>query len=422
LYTFRRRLGAARFEAILTWVVQQCLRLKLIGNDLALFDMMGVAASARAWTPHERAVLLTHALIRYLELAEAGQAPAEGVPAALRQLAAEIAIEALGNERLQKDPQAPARVLKSLARWTQRRPGSHGQPLWELPLEEAVRAVLAAEPASVPAAPAPPTLRGRLKQVAQQLKDHLPHARGDRDARVGWVNDVLLKCGYWLGFLVDARRFVITAVRVVPLNVGQNTQMFAALDTHQERVAAYPHAVAADSAQDFYSVHQALDRRQIVGHIASRQHQGVGGGLGSGHFTWNATGHLLCPAGVPMQAGAPRKDGLVPHTATGCCATCPRKTACLPKGQQPDGPRRISLEPAAHQRWLQNREHTGTAAYKEAQSRRFASEGLFGLARRLHGADKMPYRSLAMNLIAGLVIGMAIDLAILAQSQQSNTT
>jgi hypothetical protein len=294
--------------------------------------------------------------------------------------------------------------------------------LWEEPLEEAVRAVLAEEPEPVPASTETPTLRGRLKRVAQQLKARLPHARGDRDARVGWVNDVLLKCGYWLGFLVDARRFVITAVRVVPLNVGQNSQMLAALDTHKERVAAYPHAVAADSAQDYYPVHQGLDRRQIVGHIASRQHQGVGGGLGSGHFTWNATGQLLCPTGVLMQAGSPRQDGLVPHTATGSCATCPRKTECLPKGQQPDGPRIISLAPAAHQRWLQNREHTGTAAYKEAQSRRFASEGLFGLARRLHGADKMPYRSLGMNLIAGLLIGTAIDLAILTRSQKSGGT
>jgi hypothetical protein len=422
LYTFRRRLGAARFEAILTWVVQQCLRLKLIGNNLALFDMMGVAASARAWTPHERAVLLTHALIRYLELAEQGQAPAGGVPEALRQLAAEIAIEVLENERLQKDPQAPSRVLQSLARWTQRRQASQGRPLWEEPLEEAVRAVLAEEPEPVPASTETPTLRGRLKRVAQHLKAQLPHARGDRDARVGWVNDVLLKCGYWLGFLVDAQCFVITTVRVVPLNVGQSTQMLPALDTHQERLAAYPKAVAADSAQDYYPVHQALDDRQIEGHIASRQHHAEGGGWSSEHFTWNAAGQLLCSAGHLMQAGNRRKDGLVPHQATGPCATCPHKAACLPKGQQPDGPRIISLDPAAHQRWLQNRAHAHTLAYKDAQSRRFASEGLFGLARRLHGADKMPYRNLAMNRIAGILIGTAIDLAILAKHLEDQPT
>lgn len=393
LYTFRRRLGAARLEAILTWVVQQCLQRKLISNDLALFDMMGVVASAHPWTPYERAVLLTHALIRYLELAEAGHAPAGDVPTALRQLAAESALAVLDNERLQQDPQAPSRILKSLARWQQRRQGRQGQPLWEAPLEEAVQAILAAESAASPAATETPPLGERLKQVAQQLKERLPHARGDRDARIGRVSEMVLKCGYWLGFLVDARRFVITAVRVVPLNVSQQTQLPAALDAHQERVAAYPQAVAADSAQDYYPVHQALDQRQIVGHIASRQHH-----------------------------GAPRKDGLVPYTATAACATCQRKTECLPKGQQPDGPRRISLEPAAHQRWLQNREHTRTAAYKEAQSRRFASEGLFGLARRVHGADKMPYRSLAMNLIAGLLIGTAIDLAILAKAQQDAAT
>jgi transposase len=418
LYTFRKRIGGERFEAILTWVVHQCLQRKLIGNDLAFFDMMAVAASAHVWTPFERAVLLTQALIRYLELAEQGQTPAGPVPEALRRLAAEMAIEVLESKSLQENPRASLQVLKSLERWTQRRQAAKGQALWELAIEEAVQAVLSEEHAlSSRPSTAPQALPDKLKKVAQVLKAHLPHARGDLDACIGHVTTTVLQCGYWLGFLVDRLHSVITAVRVVPLNVPQNTQMTPALDTHKERVGAYPKAVAADSAQDYYPVHHDLDQRQIEGHIASREHRGVGGGLSSEHFTWNVAGQMVCPEGHVMQAGNRRKDGLIPYKATGNCALCQRKAACLTKGQQPDGPRRICLDPVAHQRWLQNREHTGTAAYKEAQRQRFASEGLFGLARRLHGADDMPYRSTTMNLTAGILIGVVMNLAVMAKCQ-----
>ena len=258
-----------------------------------------------------------------------------------------------------------------------------------------------------------------LKQVARRLKAHLPHARGDLDARVGWVSEVNLKCGYWVGFLADSLRQVITAVRVVPLNVDQRSQMLPALESHKERCQTYPQAVAADSAQDFYPVHAALDERQIEGHIAPRDHRANGGGWGPEHFTWDEAGHLRCPAGDLLSAGKPRaSDGLIPHKATGPCATCAHKADCLTKGQQPNGPRLIHLDPDAHQRWLQNRAHCQTGAYKQAQAKRFASEGLFGLARRLHGADKMPYRSQPMNLIAGLLLGTVMNLALLARHSQ----
>ena len=416
LHTFRKRIGVERFEAILTWVVGRCLEMGLIANELAHFDMMGVAASAHTWTPYERAVLLTQALIRYLELAEKGKPPDEPLPEALRRLAAEIAIAVLGNERLKKDTKAPSRVLRSIERWNLRRQGAKGQALWEMALEEAVQALLSEEESSPPEEEN--AFRRWLKGRAQKLKALLPHARGDLDARVGWVSDLLLLCGYWLGFLVDGARSVITAVRVVPLNVDQQTQMIPALDAHRERVGVYPKQVTADSAQDYYPVHQGLDKRQIEGHIASRDHKAVGGGLSSDHFTWDERGQLLCPEGKVMRPGKPRKDGLTPFRGPDC-SLCKRKAECLPKGQQPDGPRVIHLEPAAHQRWLKNREHTRTKAYKEAQRKRFASEGLFGLARRLHGAEKMPYRSEFMNQIAGLMIGIVMDLGILARQQRA---
>lgn len=420
LYTFRKRLGEERFEAILTWVVQRCQTAGLIANELACFDMMGVPASARPWTPYERAVLLTQARLRYLEQAEQGTLPEGPLYDTLRQLAAEVALEVLENKRLTRDPQAPSRVLRSLDRWTQRRQDASGQALWEMSVAEAVHTLLAEEEALAEAAPTQPpepaSHRRWLKAVARRLKARLPHAKGDGEARVGWVSNVRLLCGYWLGLLGDSCCGVITAVRVVPLNVDQRTQLLPALDDHQARVGADPKAVAADSAQDYYPVHRALDQRHLPGHIASRDHRAGGGGLGSAHFLVDEHGRLHCPAGQALAPGKRRKDGLTPYQAPAtACAACPRRTECLPQGQQPAGPRVIHLNLVAHQRWLQNRDHTRTQEYKEAQRKRFASEGWFGLAVRLHGAAKMPYRSTTMNRIAGLMIGIAMDLTLLAR-------
>lgn len=421
LYTFRRKIGKERFEAILTWTVLRCQDAGLIANELLHFDMMGVAASARAWTPYERVVLLTWALNRYWELAEQGERPVAPLPEAMRQLAAEIALEVVGNKRLLAESNASKRVLKSLDRWTDRQQASKGRTLWEKGLEETVGSLLEEDGAEGSGCPQESSARRLwLIETAQRLKQLLPHACGDLDARVRRMNAVRLLCGYWLGFLVDHLHGVLTAVQVVPLNVTQETQMIPALAAHRQRLGAYPQAVAADSAQDYYSVHEVLDKHQIQGHIASRNHKTRGGGLSSDYFTWDEKGRLRCPQGRVMEPGKRRKDGLQPFRAkVADCAPCPRKADCLTKGQQPNGPRLIHLDPAAHRRWLENRAHTRTEAYKEAQKKRFASERWFGLAERLYGADKMPYRSTAMNQIAGLMIGIAMNLALLVQQGEA---
>lgn len=416
LHTFRQNVGAERFEAILSLVVMHCLEKGLIANDLVHFDMMGVPAAARTWTPYERAVLLTLGLVRYLEQAGEGSESTDPLPDALRQRIAEVAIEVLGNKQLKKDPRAASSVWRSLERWTEKRQQAPGQALWEKSLEEAVQMLLAAEETEDTALQVQNVQRDGLKTLAQKVKAWLPHACGDRDARVGKVNDRVLLCGYWLGFLVDNLRSVITAVRVVPLNVDQRTQMLPALDMHQTSTGNYPQAVAADSAQDYYVVHEGLDQREIQGYIASRDRASGSGGLNTKHFTWNEAGQLCCPAGNVLSAGRTGKEGRTPFRAQASdCENCGRKTECLPKGQQPDGPRFVRLQVESHQRWLQNREHTRTKDYKNAQKRRFASEGLFGLAERLHGADKMPYCSESMNRIAGLLIGTAMNMTLLAR-------
>lgn len=416
LHTFRKRVDAELFEAILTLVVLRCLEAGLIGNQLTHFDMMGSAASARAWTPYERAVLLTQALLRYLE---ASEQESEQDPCWTEALA-QVAIEVLDNKRLKGDPKAAGRVAKSVLRWQQQRQAAPGQALWELALEEAVQTLLDEEPA-VPALPQTvETRRSWLKKIARRLKAGMPHARGDLDARVGWTSNVRLLCGYWLGFLVDGLRGVITAVQLVPLSTDQRSQLTIALEAHQQRLGAYPAAVAADSAQDFYPVHQALDECGIQGHIASRDRLAGDSAIQLAHFTLDTQGQLLCPAGKIMIPGKTGKDGRTPYrTQPGDCAACRLKASCLPKAQQAKGRRFLRLRLEAHQRWLENRTHTRTEAYRAAQKQRFASEGWFGLAVRLHQADKMPYRSEPMNHLAGLMIGIVMNLVLLTRHQHS---
>jgi hypothetical protein len=357
-------------------------------------------------------VLLTWALIRYLEQVGDADASGHSLSETWQQMAAQVAIQVLENKRLNQNPKAPGRVLKSLALWRARRRAAKGDAAWERMLEEMVHDLVTEEKLCPPTEPT--AQRRWLKALAQQIKKRLPHARGDVCARIGRVGGVRLVCGYWLGFLVDSLQSVVTAVRVVPLNVDQRSQMTPAVEQHYMRTSVYPKAISADSAQDFHPVHQALDNHHIQGHIASRAYQPGHAGLGFERYTWNEQGDLCCPAGEVMTAEKLYEDGRIRFIGS-ACAACPLRQDCLPKKQQPHGPRRLILRTAAHQRWQQNRAHTFTSQYKAAQSKRFASEGQFGLAKRLHGAAKMPYRSLAMNHIAGLMIAIVMDLSLLAR-------
>jgi hypothetical protein len=80
LYTFRHRLGVELFERVLTIAVQACIEAGLVANELIHFDLTAVVARGHRWSPYERAVILSKALIRYLEQVWADQMPEEPFP------------------------------------------------------------------------------------------------------------------------------------------------------------------------------------------------------------------------------------------------------------------------------------------------------------------------------------------------------
>ena len=414
LYELRKRLGREKFTELLTWVVQACLAAGLVSNELVHFDLSSVIASAHRWSPYERAVILSRALIRYLELTWAEQQPEQPFPEALRELAVEVALECLPHKGL-KDIR-PERVVESVAKWEQQAEGS--EALWQATSEEIVQELRAAETSLNLQAVLGQgqKLRAWLKRAATQVIQRMPHARGDVDARVGRTTNYTWFCGYLLGFVVDGARQVITAVVWAAGNAKQYKLLQPALEAHSQRLGQ-PKALAADSAFDEFAVHSYLDQEGIEGHITSRDHsQPQDGGYGTDRVTWEQETQLpRCPAGEPLQIQKRLPDGAQVLQGM-ACAQCALYTRCYPSGA--GQPKQFRLNPETHRRWQENRLHCQTEAYKVAQRARFATEGRFGLAKMNHHAARAPYRSDEMNQIAGLMIAIVMDLRVLARHQQ----
>jgi transposase len=414
LYELRKRLGREKFEELLTLVVQACLEAGLVSLELVHFDLSPVIAAAHRWSPYERAVILSRALMRYLELAWTEQQPQQPFPEALRELAVEVALDCLPHKGL-KDVK-PERVVESVAKWEQQAEGS--VTLWQASSEEIVQELRAAESAlnlQVMLGQGQ-KLRDCLKRAAKQVIERMPHTRGDVDARVGRTTNYTWFCGYLMGFVVDGARQVITAMVWAAGNTKQYKLLQPALEAHIQRLGR-PKALAADSAFDEFPVHSYLDQAGIEGHITSRDHsKPQDGGYGTDRVTWHQeTQQPRCPAGEPLQTKKQLPDGAQVLEGTACaqCALCAR---CYPSGA--GQPKQFRLNPETHRRWIENRLHCQTDAYKVAQGARFTAEGRFGLAKMNHHAARAPYRSDEMNQIAGLMIAFVMNLRILARHQQ----
>jgi len=410
LHTFRKQMGVELFEQVLTLAVCACIQAGLVANDLIHFDLTAVVASGHRWSPYERAVILSKALIRYLELVWADQTPQAPFPEALCVLAAEVALEVLPHKTL--DGVDPERVVQSVADWDSQTDPE--QTAWQNTLGEAVQEQLpAAEAPLLPSAAAEQT-RPWLLRVAKRILEQLPHTRGDQDARVGRTTSYTWFCGYLMGFVVDGLHHIITAVAWGGGNVRQALLFCPTMEQHRHRVSGKPKGVAMDSAFDHPDVYAYLDEEGIEGHITSRDHaRPRDGGFGTDCLVWHPTKwEVYCPHGTPLQPQGNGRSGRQAFAGTGC-QQCELHARCHPSGG--GEPKKFTLDPAHHRRWQQNREHCRTDEYKAAQKARFVEEGRFGLAKMNHGADRAPYRSDEMNHVAGLMIAAVMNWRVLAR-------
>jgi transposase len=441
LYELRKRIGIVRFERILSMVVKACLDAGLIKNELVNFDPTSVTASAHRWSPYERAVILTRALIRYLEKVWAEQNdphenPQPSFPETIKTLAAKVALEVLPHKGLQEVK--PERVVESVEQWEKK--AQESDPVWketsEAIAEELSSATLDAgdagpleslaqwtekDPDNLGCEPNNGLCKWLVKMGKEVLR-RLPHARGDQGARVGRTTNYTWFCGYLLAFMVDSFRQIITAVAWRSGNAKQAKMFIPAMEAHIERVGK-PKGTAIDSAFDDPEVHTYLDQEDIVGHVTSRDHaKPRDGGVGTDQVTWPEDNDgqpvetPLCPNQMPLIAKGKPQSGRQVYEGM-ACAGCAKYERCYPSGE--GKPKQFSLDPEEHRRWQQNREHCQTEEYKAAQRQRFVSEGRFGLAKMNHNGARAPYRSDEMNHIAGLMIAIVMDYRILARHQQS---
>lgn len=413
LYDFRQRVGPELFEEVLTLAVWACVEAGLVNNLLVSFDLTSVVASGHRWSPYERAVILTKALIRYLELCWAEQRPEEPMPDALRKLAAEVALEVLPHKALERVK--PERVVESVGQWDDQ--SDSQEPPWQEVVKGTVEGVYLEEKpieGSLLEATAV-ALRPKLVRVAKKLMARLPHTRGDLDARVGRTTSYTWFCGYLMGFVVDSLCHIITAVVLAAGNAKQFKLFPPAMEAHRQRVGA-PQAAAIDSAFDIPDIHTYLDKHQIEGHVTSRDHATpADGGYGTDRLAWDEEHWILrCPNQTPLKPKGKARQGNRTYVGT-ACHECRRYKDCYPKGQ--GEPKQFILNPVTHRRWQENRAHCLTEEYKTAQDQRFVEEGRFGLAKMNHHGAKSPYRSEDMNLIAALMMAIVMNYRILARHQ-----
>ena len=408
LSRFRTRLGVARFEQIFTELLLECDRAGLIGHVESYYDLTGVAASATQATPYQRAVILSKALSVWLD-ADRG-----GVGTLDREHMAAIALEVLSPKHPSLKTVSPSQVLASLDA-----PGScvveekrAGSGWWQRLLTALTR-----QPRTGSEVDESPDTQ--LRRVAQVLVSDLPQAFGDPEATVGHTRTDGTLCGYRSGFMVDAKRRIITAVIVVTLATAEAPTVLAALKKHRALFGRFPDRLGLDSAFDVDVVHAYLEEHDIMGGITVRSRPGPAGVFHADAFVWNEEGQLRCPQGEEMvHVAGPYKDGTDRYRASADCSGCPLRDQCLTEVQQakPLAHRDLKTTTAAHQRAQRNRERSCSPEGRTIRRQRFAAEGVFGHANRFHNGDKAPYRNGQMNGLAQLMVAFVMNLETLAST------
>lgn len=427
---FRQRLGPAKFEEVLGWLIQQCYQAGLISLEEAYFDFTGVAASATQLTPYQRTVVLAKALSAYLAgLDDHSIAEDDEIKSILRQLIIEAAqavmsephpsVKKLKPKQLSRSldqldarvdhmPQGPRwwhRIRQALREWRQQKSDSVEQgkallhQLAETPADSPQRKQLLA------------ALGAHLRQVGQALKPTIPHAWGDLSARVGKLSAGLSVCGYLVGYLVDSAHDIIIGLVSVAANAAQAPQVKVVLDKTKHLLARLPGRLGLDSAFDHDHVHVTLADEPIELFIMSRNHRAPKGCFGPECFLINEAGELCCPAEEPMRLKyGPYEDGRSVYEGEGC-ASCPLRDQCVPEGKEE---RRFQVKLESHRRWLENRAKSQSDEGRHILRQRFAREGVFGHANTYHNGDRAPYRDGDMNAIADCLTVFAVNLEKLA--------
>lgn len=435
-YVVRKRLGAARFEQILTRIVEQCVAQNLIGNEWAFYDTTAITAAATRYSPYERAVIIARALIRLLEQPAQGevdptQPPAQARPALQRHIA-ELAYEVVGAKA-----GAQAAIVEKVMQLST---AEQAVPASAEILPPA--AIPAAEPhdALVPLAPAEPRPAvAALEQAAQGLATQapltcatepaalraalaelhavMPRGPGDPDARFGRTSKGGSFYGYWSGTVVDGKHGVITATHLEPGDTyaPKGLTESPVIAQHVARTGAAPTSAALDAAFDDDAVrtHCANLWPATTVYIHPKPlPRPPGGVFGFEQFTLTANDEVRCP--YPSRKPEETVLRLVRTESNGTrhyvgrhCAACPWHASCTTS----PGPRTLTVNPEAHRARVRRALEAQSPEHRAALKRRFAyAEAPFGHGKRHHRWGKAAYQSIGMNRIFNVLVVIAHDI------------
>lgn len=404
LSRFRSRVGRELFEEILIELILTCDEAGLISHEESYYDMTGVEASATQVTPYQRAVILARALSEYLDKTQGG------VSAIDRKQIAGIALEVLREKHPSLEEVSPEQIVHSQDKLEE---NEQNDSRWWKEITLKISGLKERAKCGSKA-----TIES-LRQVGCDLIPVLPQTFGNPDARVGHTRTDGTLCGYRSGFLVDAKRFIITAVVFVNLSTGEASTAITALEKHYAIFGRYPKKLGLDSAFDRDEVHLYTEENNIFSGVTIRSRPGAAGVFHADRFVWDDQGQLLCPNGKLMeQVGGPYKNGNVRYRCKEKCGHCPLVGKCLTdKQREKEEPgRELQTKPAAHQRAQRNRERSQSPEGKAIRQQRFAAEGVFGHVNHFHNGDKAPYRNEEMDNIAQIMVAYVSNLEKLAAS------
>jgi transposase len=404
---FRSRLGAKLFEKILVDLIQACEAAGLVGHIESFYDMTGVEANATQVTPYQRAVILAKAVSVYLDKEQGG------IGVISEEQIAAIVLEVLQEKHPSLNKVQAEQIVRSQKKLEEElnQPGKEKPNWWQRVCQgiDDLRSRLTETPVSI---------KNHLRDVARELILSLPQAFGNPDAAVGHTRTDGTICGYKTGFLVDVKRWIITAVIFIAVNKPEAPTVVEALDKHYAIFERYPDKLGLDSAFDRDEVHSYTEPRGIYTATTVRARSGPKGVFHSDAFIWGEDAELHCPNGELMeQVAGPYKDGTDRYRSTAKCSQCPLFEQCLTvkQRQKKENPQReLKTNTAAHQRAQRNRERSRSPEGRAIRKRRFASEGLFGHLNTFHNGDKAPYQDGEMDHIAQLMVAFVSNLEKLA--------
>lgn len=405
LSKFRKRIGVERFERILVEIVKECDEAGLIGHEESYYDMTGVEASATALSAYQRAVILVKAMSKYLE----GEGEKEGIS---KEEIGEIVLEVLSEKHSSLKKVKVEQLLDSqevLEKKLQTKSGRERN--WWRRLKE--KWVSLKEKWSGNSE----EKREQIRAIARKLAAELPQTFGNPDAKVGRMKSNEPLCGYRSGFLVDAKKRIITAVIFGAVTIHEAPTVLEALNKHYAIFEHYPPRLGLDAAFDDDNIHRQMKLWGIDCITGVRPRHAPKGVFGVEKFLWNEQKQLICPNGRQMLLCSELyKDGSERYRVRGDCSDCPLIKACLTvKVQTKKLPQRqLTIKTLAHQRAQEHRQRSYSPQGQALRHRRFASEGLFGHLNRYHNGDKAPYRSSTMDLIAQLMVAGVANLEQLA--------